>query len=95
MYIDAMGQTGYQSYGTTTDPINTEVKGRGNYTWSGFDKKPYRIKMETSASLLNLSQSKSFCLLAHADDDCAFMHNTVGFELSRILVFHIHRVRTC
>lgn len=84
MYIDAMGQTDYQSYGTQQNPINTEVKGRGNYTWIGFDKKPYRIKMETSASLLNLSQSKSFCLLAHADDDCAFMRNTVGFELSRI-----------
>ena len=83
LYIDALQNEGYESAGSATSPIVTEVKGRGNWTWNGFDKKPYRIKMGSKASLLNLTKDKSYTLLAHADDNYGFLRNTSGFALSR------------
>jgi hypothetical protein len=62
-----------------------EIRGRGNYTWTGFDKKPYRIKLGEKKKLLGMNKSRHFTLLAHADDNLAFLRNTVGFELSRRL----------
>lgn len=83
LYIDALQNEGYSSAGNAASPLVTEVKGRGNYTWIGFDKKPYRIKMNKKASLLNMTTDKSYTLLAHADDNYGFLRNTAGFALSR------------
>ncbi|MEE0972551.1 MAG: CotH kinase family protein [Paludibacteraceae bacterium] len=83
LYIDALDNEGYVSSGSKASPLVTEVKGRGNYTWIGFDKKPYRIKMDKKASLLNMTTDKSYTLLAHADDNYGFLRNTAGFALSR------------
>lgn len=83
LYIDAMNNAGYQSIGSEASPVVTEVKGRGNWTWRGFEKKPYRIKMDKKASLLNMTTDKSYTLLAHADDNYGFLRNTAGFALSR------------
>lgn len=83
IYIDAKGIAGYENAGSASTPLVTELKGRGNWTWNGFDKKPYRIKMNKKASLLNLTTDKSFNLLAHADDNYGFIRNTAGFGLSR------------
>ena len=83
LYVDALNNAGYTSTGTADAPVKTELKGRGNYTWTGFDKKPYRIKMNKKASLLNLTTDKSFNLLAHADDSHGFLRNTTGFAVSR------------
>ena len=87
-YLDAMGLAGYQSIGSASTPLTMEIKGRGNYTWTGFDKKPYRIKLTDKQPLLGMKKSKHFALLAHADDALnkkGFMRNQVGFELSRMI----------
>ena len=39
-YLDAMGLTAYQSIGSASQPLAMEIKGRGNYTWRDFNKKP-------------------------------------------------------
>ena len=83
IYVDAKGIAGYENAGSASAPLVTELKGRGNWTWNGFDKKPYRIKMSSKESLLNLTKDKSFNLLAHADDNYGFLRNTAGFGLSR------------
>ena len=83
IFVDAKGIAGYENAGSASAPLVTELKGRGNWTWNGFDKKPYRIKMNKKASLLNLTTDKSFNLLAHADDNYGFLRNTAGFALSR------------
>ncbi len=83
-YIDADGIDAYSSFGSETEPVATEVRGRGNYTWTSFDKKPYRIKQNKKASLLGMTKDKSYALLAHADDN-TFLRNEVGFALSRKL----------
>lgn len=84
-YIDALGLEGYESLGSKEAPLGLQIKGRGNYTWKDFDKKPYRVKLDDKASPLGMKKSKHFTLLAHADDNLGFLRNTVGFQLSRLL----------
>lgn len=84
-YLDAMGVSGYESIGSAAAPLTMEIKGRGNYTWRDFEKKPYRIKLTDKQPLLGMTKSKHFALLAHADDSKGFMRNAIGFELSRML----------
>ncbi len=84
-YLDNMGIDSYKSFGSVDNQLPLEIRGRGNYTWNGFDKKPYRIKLGEKAQLLGMNKSRHFALLAHADDNLAFLRNTVGFELSRRL----------
>ena len=87
-YLDAMDISGYTSIGSKEAPLNMEIRGRGNYSWTGFDKKPYRIKLAEKQPLLGMNKSKHFALLAHADDSNdrkGFMRNAVGFELSKMI----------
>ena len=87
-YLDAMGISGYENIGSKAAPKNMEIRGRGNYSWTGFDKKPYRIKLADKQPLLGIKKSKHFALLAHADDSNdrkGYMRNAVGFELSKMI----------
>lgn len=84
-YIDALGQDGYESMGSADSPISLQIKGRGNYTWKVFDKKPYRLKFAKEVRPLGMKENRHFILLSHPDDDLAFLRNTVGFELSRLI----------
>ena len=74
-----------ESIGTADSPVDTEIKARGNYTWSGFDKKPYKLKLAKKTKFMGMDKNKHFALLAHADDNMGFMRNITGFELSRRL----------
>lgn len=83
-YLDANGVEGYESIGSADNMLVTKIKGRGNYTWTGFDKKPYRLKLDKKAALLGMKSNKHFALLAHADEKNGFLRNTLGFECSRL-----------
>lgn len=61
-----------------------QIRGRGNYTWTEFEKKPYRIKLDEKAKLLGFKKSKHYVLLAHADDDMGFMRDPAGFKMSEL-----------
>ncbi len=72
--------------GLTPASGTLEVRGRGNSTWA-WPKKPYRLKLTTSTSLLGMPASKHWVLLANYADktlmrnDIAFMFsNSVGLE---------------
>lgn len=84
-YIDAMGVENVQNIASAISPLTLEIKGRGNYSWSGFNKKPYRIKLGEKQPLLGMKASKHFALLAHADDNKGFTRNAIGFQLSKML----------
>jgi hypothetical protein len=84
-YLDNCGIAGIESIGDADNQVATEIKGRGNYTWTGFDKKPYKLKLAKKATLMGMDKNKHFALLAHADDNMGFMRNIAGFELSRRL----------
>ena len=64
-YLDNMGLSDYQSIGTKTEPLDMEIKGRGNYSWTGFDKKPYRIKFDKKQNLFDMGKAKKWILLAN------------------------------
>ncbi|MGN0236263.1 MAG: CotH kinase family protein [Paludibacteraceae bacterium] len=81
-YLDPMGDPAVAAFGSEESPLPLQIRGRGNWTWSGFEKKPYRLKLNSKAALLGMKANKHFALLAHADDPHGFMRNTVGFFLS-------------
>ena len=84
-YLDPMGTEGIEAIGSASEPLPLQIRGRGNYTWTGFDKKPYRIKLDKKAALLGMEKSKHFALLAHADDSAAGLRNAVGFSASQAM----------
>ena len=69
--------------GSAEDPLALEIKARGNYTRTGFSKKPFKIKLGAKQAPLGLTKSKHFALLAHADDDLGYMKNFAGFWLGK------------
>jgi len=58
-----------------------KIKGRGNSTW-GMPKKPYRIKLDEKAALLEMPSNKNWALLANYGDQ-SLIRNEVAFEVSR------------
>lgn len=82
-WLDNMGNDEFESLGSANDPLGMVIKGRGNYTWDNFEKKSFRIKLDSKEPLMGMNKNRHFCLLAHADDHLAKLKNTVGFELSR------------
>lgn len=85
MYIVSYGFHGFSDMGSRSSQIKLQIRGRGNWTWDKFEKKPYRIKLDKEASLLGMASNKHWALLAHADDGTGFYRNTVGFEVSRMM----------
>ena len=84
-YIDNMGNEEFENVGSEDAPQPLEIRGRGNYTWNDFDKKPYRLKLDAKTSLLGMNRNKHWALMANADDYLGGLRNTVGYELSRRL----------
>ena len=84
LYIDPLS-TGYKALGTAETPITGQFKGRGNWTWTGFDKKPYHIKFDKKQAVLGMPSNKHWCLMAHADDCLGFLKNYAGYKLSEAM----------
>ena len=84
LYIDPLG-TGYEALGTAEAPITAQFKGRGNWTWTGFDKKPYRIKMDSKQKVLGMPSNKHWCLMAAADDNLGFLRMPLGHMISEAI----------
>lgn len=58
------------------------LKGRGNTTWELFDKKPYQLKLDTAADLLEMGAGKKWILLANAFDETN-LRNKLIFDIAR------------
>ncbi len=82
VYIDPLN-TGYEALGTAGTPVTAQLKGRGNYTWKDFAKKPYKIKLDIKQKVLGMPSNKHWCLMAGADDRLGFLRNPVGYMISR------------
>ena len=81
-YVDATieidGKNVYENY-----TGETEIKGRGNSTWS-MPKKPYRLKLKKKASLCGFGEAKNYVLLANHIDP-TLMLNAVAFKMGQLL----------
>lgn len=84
-WLEPNGAEGVEALGSSSEPLALKIKGRGNYTFTGFDKKPYRLKLDKKAALCGMKKSKHFGLLAHADDNQGFLRNAVGFKVAQMV----------
>ncbi len=57
------------------------IKGRGNTTW-GMPKKPYRLNLDSKASLLGMSADKDWALLANYLDK-TLLRNIAALQIAR------------
>jgi CotH kinase protein len=69
--------------GTVVVQGATEIRGRGNSTWE-MPKKPYRLKLAASTSLLGMPANRHWVLLANYADK-TMLRNDVAMALSRML----------
>lgn len=82
VYIDPLS-SGYEALGTAEAPVSATIKGRGNYTWRDFDKKPYKLKFDVKQKVLGLPNNRHWCLMAGADDNLGFLRNPAGHIISK------------
>ena len=61
---------------------SASIRGRGNSSWSWYDKKPFRLKLDEKHKLLGLDKAKSWVLLPNYRDVTDLM-NTFVFEAAR------------
>ena len=84
MYIDSVN-TKYHPLGSASEPIGCTIKGRGNWTWSGFDKKPYKLKFDVKHKVMGMPNNRHWCLMASTDDNLGFLRLPAGLYLSKAL----------
>ena len=84
VYIDSV-LAQYPSLGSQEAPLPATIKGRGNWTWTGFDKKPYKLKFDTKTKVLGMPNNRHWCLMANADDYLGFLKMPAGFRISKAL----------
>ena len=78
-----MEDAGAVSIGSGNSPLPLEIKARGNYTRLAFSKKPFKLKLGKKQSLLGMTKSKHYAILAHADDNKGYLKNFTGFNLGK------------
>lgn len=83
--LETNGWKNYESIGSVDNPLTGEIKCRGNWTFTNFEKKPYKIKLSEKTELLGMPKNKHWVLIAHPDDRTRFLRNSIGFEVSRML----------
>ena len=83
-YIDAeliiQGNETYNSDTTTLYNGVTEIRGRGNSTWSQ-PKKPYKLKLDKKTDVFGMGKNKHWVLLANYLDE-SLLRNTLAYDLS-------------
>lgn len=76
--ITIKGGSRYPSYTGTT-----EIRGRGNSTWS-YPKKPYRLRLTSKAEILGLPAARNWVLLANHLDP-SLMCNSIAMRIGKDL----------
>ena len=84
LYIDSV-LADYRSLGSSQAPIPGTIKGRGNWTWRGFDKKPYKIKFDVKQKVLGMPNNRHWCLMANTDDYLGFLKMPAGLAVSEAI----------
>lgn len=66
-----------------TTPLAATIRGRGHSTWD-WPKKPYKIKLAEKESLLGMTPSKNWALIANYADE-SLVRNTTAFAMAEYL----------
>ncbi len=69
-WLDPMKDSGTQAVGSAEAPLALQIRGRGNSSWIGGPKKPYKLKLDKKTELLGMPKNKHWALL-HATEHVA------------------------
>lgn len=81
--IVMLNKDGSAEYSDLAANTNSEIKSRGNATWT-YLKKAYQIKLASKTDLFGMGKAKTWILLANYTDQSA-LHNALGFTLGDAL----------
>ena len=82
-WLDNMDLEGVESIGSTDEPLGMQIKGRGNYSWTNYSKKSFRLKLDEKQSLFGMPSSRHWTLLANASSRDGQIENTLPYEIGR------------
>jgi len=71
-WLDARGMDNVENIGSADNMLPLQIRGRGNTTFYGFDKKPYKLKLDSKQSLLGMGKNKHWGLLHFIGDNTAY-----------------------
>lgn len=84
-WFDASMTDEFESIGTPEEPLILGIRGRGNFTWSHSEQKPYKLKFEKKQSLMGFKPSKHFALLHLRGIPTAYFHEPLAFKAANLL----------
>lgn len=61
--LDPMNDSTVEGIGSAEDPQPLQIRGRGNSSWTGGPKKPYKLKLDKKTELLGMPKNKHWALL--------------------------------
>lgn len=82
-WLDNMGNEDFQSLGSPDAPLGTQIKGRGNATWTYVDKKSFRLKLDGKQALMGMPSNKHWNLMAYPDSWMGKISDALSFEIGR------------
>lgn len=74
-----------EAVASADEPLELTIKGRGNSSWFGTEKKLYKLKLDSKTALLGMPKSKHWALLGLALEFPAQFLNTAGFAIAEEL----------
>jgi uncharacterized repeat protein (TIGR02543 family) len=81
IYIGCSVNVGDNNIGCSLRNASAKIRGRGNSTWSQFQKKSYRLKFDSKTDLLGLGSAKDFLLISNSFD-MSQMRNYAAYTLA-------------
>lgn len=82
-WLDNMGYEQYESIGSAVKPLEMQIKGHGNYSWTNSDKKTFHLKLNKKYSMLGMSAGRHWVLLANAFSWRGQIENTLPYVIGR------------
>ena len=61
------------------EAVSMSIRGRGNSSWRGASKKPYKIKLDDKKQVLGMAENKHWALIANAKDPTLLRDRITGW----------------
>ena len=82
-WLDNMGIEGFEPIGSAENTLGTQIKGRGNATWTNVDKKSFRLKLDEKQEMMVMPSNKHWNLMAYPDSWMGKISDALAFEIGR------------